>query len=941
MAEAAGNGGKKFKETLNLPRTDFPIRANAAENDAKLLERWQQEKLYEKAMQLHAGQEQFILHDGPPYANGHIHLGTAYNKILKDIVAKSHRMLGKHVPVVPGWDCHGLPIELKVSQENKGAQPEALMAACRAYAAKWIDVQRQEFKKLGVLMDWDHPYQTMDHEYEATIVRSFAQFVEKGYIERKNKTVPWCASCQTVLAAAEIEYHERKDPSTYVLFPLEAARAKKLFPTVSSPVHMLAWTTTPWTLALNRALVLKPEADYQLLEANGTFFIVGAALAQKVCDAAGVTCKKVAQVKAEDLAGAQVEHPFIDGQMAPILTDPFVSLEDGTACVHSAPGCGPEDYDLGVKHGLEIYSPLTADGRYTDDVKPAELAGMAVTDAQWQILKILQERGRLFHKGSIRHPYPHCWRCRNPLMFRATKQWFCDLSHNNLRDRALQAIEELTFLPANKKNHLRASVQGRLEWCLSRQRVWGVPIPALLCNACDAPFIRSAFVAFVADGIAQQGVEYWRSVSLDELITQAGACAECGSTDLHKEFDILDVWFDAGVSHAAVLKQRKALAYPADLYLEGIDQHRGWFQSSLLTSLVLNDTPAMRAIFTHGYTVDKNGRKMSKSLGNVVAPQEVIDKLGTDGLRVWTASVDYEGDAVMSDVLVKNVQEVQRKIRNTCRFMLSNLYDFDHQKDAVPADKLLPLDRHALAVLADLNKQVIADYQAYKLTAVYRALGDYCAVDLSPFYLDIIKDRLYVEQPDGHKRRSAQTICWHILDTLTRLMAPILSFTAEQLADYYQKGDHPSIHLQQFVDAQALPAQKDVSRARWRMLRELREAVLKAIEEQRTQGIIKHSLEAAVTLHVADDAPYAQMLKAFDTMLKHADLTREKFLKEFFVVSRVQFAESASGLEPSKLAGLSVRVEHAPGIKCPRCWHWHENKHTDSLCARCEQIIES
>ncbi len=997
-----------FKDTLNLPRTDFPIRANTKEEDPAMLARWEKENLFSTSFMQNAGKKKFILHDGPPYANGNIHIGHAYNKILKDMVTKSQRMLGKHVPVTPGWDCHGLPIELKVTKENPGLDRVALKKACRTYAQGWIDVQRAEFKKLGVLMDWDRPYLTMAYEYESYILKAFGDFVRQGYIERKNKTVPWCPSCETVLASAEIEYEDRKDPSVYVFFKLEQHIVDKLFPKLAGkPVNILIWTTTPWTLPLNRAVMVKPGASYVIMDVNGTLIMVGKERAQAIAALVlqqaqderepvhgeqGRTTNIVAEFNADDLIReqARVMHPLIPNFTVPLVPHDAVAIDDGTAFVHCAPGCGPEDYEVGVKNNLEIFSPVSTSGKYTAGIEPKELLGMSVQDGQFWVIKKLAELGMLFHKTSIKHSYPHCWRCHNGLIFRATKQWFCDLAQGNLKKRALEATETIKTIPEKSIHRLQATIDGRLEWCLSRQRIWGVPIPAILCDGCDYTYTSPELINAVAEKVATQGIEYWDAVPVEELIPKGFTCPTCKVANFKKETDILDVWFDSGISHYAVLKHNPDLAFPADIYLEGKDQHRGWFQSSLLTSLVIEDQACMKTIVTHGFTVDEKGRKMSKSLGNVVSPQQMIDTMGTDGLRLWTSSIDMSGEAVVSDVLIKNVQEVFRKVRNTCRFLVSNLYDFDIDPSSssggsgpIPFDQLLPIDQYALEQLSARNLHMIQSYEDYDFTAIFHTLGDYCAVDLSAFYLDIIKDRLYVEQADGRLRRSAQTACWYILDTLTRAMAPILSFTAEQLSDHYQKNKTQSIHLQEFapltsiwhalavkyeneypfrdlaasykgaddrpraiIEEYLIRAQKEDA---WATLKDIRSAVLKGIEELREKGIIKHSLEASVTLYIAPElqedlaaVPGVASREAWELEkeLKQANQSKVEFFKEFFIVSDVNFAESKGALNPSACLGLFLHVERAAGEKCPRCWRWQVTQDPDHLCARCQGVLK-
>lgn len=960
-----------FKDTLNLPHTDFPIRPQASKDDPALIVRWEQSKLYEKAMEANEGNEQYILHDGPPYANGHIHLGHAYNKILKDIVTKSRRMMGCHTPIRPGWDCHGLPIEHKVSQENPGASRAHLQELCRAYATQWIDVQRNEFKRLGVIMDWQHPYITMDHGYEAATLRAFGEFVSHHAIERKNKTVPWCPFDQTVLASAEIEYKDRKDPSVYALFRLNHETAVSLLPQVAGPIDLIVWTTTPWTLPLNRAVMLRPKTEYAVLEIEGNYYLVVQERAGAIAELKSAQKNVVATISSEKLAGAVVQHPFIEELQVPIILDDEVGLSDGTACVHCAPGCGPVDYEIGVKNNLEIYSPISPDGKYTAEIKPAELKDMPVTDGQIWVIKKLHELGRLFHKANITHSYPHCWRCHSGLIFRATPQWFFNLKSENVKKRSVAAIDSIEFHPEQGKNFLKATVEHRWEWCLSRQRAWGTPIPALLCHDCDFAFTSQEFINKVADHVAKEGIEYWTRVPLEDVIPQDLTCPRCKISNFYKETDILDVWFDSGVSHYAVLVPDKH--FPADLYLEGIDQHRGWFQSSLLTSMILEQEPAMKGIMTHGFTVDAKGQKMSKSLGNVIAPQEIIDKLGTDGLRLWVASIGNDGDAVVSDRVLNTVAEVYRKIRNTCRGLLMNLYDYNHETDRIAVDDLPAFDQAILRELYAFNNTLIGYYTEYQPTRVFHELADYCSNDISSYYLDIAKDRLYCDQADGYERRSAQTTIYYMLDTLVHLIAPVMSFTAELLADAYQGPDHKSIHLQHFAllhevgeflhsqSARTMPidfmpktyvghlpetvqainssmfmAEQD---ALWSLLREMRSALLKKLEALRERGIIHHSLEAKLTVHFSPEIKQYALLEKFIEQLKQRGDSIERFLKEYMIVSHVTVTNSVQGLEETSFQGLSSTASHADGHKCPRCWQWEDSHNPHDLCNRCYKVV--
>ncbi len=932
----------EFKDTLNLPRTDFPLRGDSKVNDPLMLERWEREGLSAKVMSCNSGSAKFILHDGPPYANGSIHLGHAYNKILKDIIAKAHRMMGFHVPLVPGWDCHGLPIEHKVLTDQPGISGEVLKKACRTYALRWVHAQRDEFKRLGVLMDWQHPYITMDPLYEASIVRAFAALVREGYVERKNKTVPWCFSCKTTLATAEIEYQDRTDPSLYVLFELSGEDCVRLFSKIKGPLYFVVWTTTPWTLPLNRAVWLKNGAQYQRITVDGKEVIVAESLAPAfvalMCGRSTCEVQLGETFSAEIFEKARVYHPLVRSRFVPIIMEPSVSLEEGTACVHCAPGCGPLDYEVAVKNGLEIFSPLSADGRYTSGIEPVELEGMTITQGQEWVTNKLVADGMVLNVGTIRHSYPHCWRCHKGLMFRATPQWFCNLAHKKAKERALEAVEKMAFFPAQARSFLRATIENRWEWCLSRQKAWGVPIPALVEQEGTGTFVDPTLIEYVAQKVEKEGIEFWDRVTIDDLVKEGVVPASIDANRFRKESDILDVWFDSGVSHYAVLAQRPELAFPADLYLEGIDQHRGWFQSSLLTGIMIKGEAPMRAIITHGFTVDEKGRKMSKSLGNVVAPQQVIDSVGTDGLRLWVASVGLEGDALLSDRLLQNVGQVYRKIRNTSRFLLQNLYDFDFARDAIVPERLEPFDRYAIRQLLLLQQRVLQAYKQGNPTAVYNLLNEYCTVEVSSFYGDVVKDRLYCEKADGLLRRSAQTTFWYILDTMVRLAAPIMSFAAEQVADYYQPSGRTSIHMQRFADLAVLEklfVGVDLGEydAQWQLFKEMRSSVLKLIEAKRAEGVLGHSLEAAILL-----AP-SSSLKGLTVA---GDLS--VFLPMFFIVSSVAIQESTDGLVSTGVDGLCALASRAPGVKCPRCWQWEDGAGSPAdsrgLCRRCVRVLQ-
>lgn len=966
-----------YQDTLNLPRTSFSIRANAQEKEPEILAYWKEHGIAQKVVDAHKEKQQFLLHDGPPYANGNIHIGHALNKTLKDVVCKSKRMSGHYVPFVRGWDCHGLPIELKVAAERDESM--SFKTQCRVYAEKWIAKQAEQFEDLGVFAD-NRYYSTMSFGYEAAIVRALATFVEKGYIQRKGKAVPWCAVCKTVLALAEIEYADRKDPSCYTRFSLDDSDAKMLFPIAfeqhpSLIVSLLAWTTTPWTLPLNRAIMLNPSAEYAMLAEEGTdhAIIVAAGLAEALGAKTGKKLHEICRLDANVLAGKRVRHPLIDGFTVPVLFDESVIVTEGTAVLHVAPGCGPEDYYLGLKNGLEIYSPLSADGKYTVGIAPVELEGMPVADGQFWVLKQLAHRDKLFFKESVKHSYPHCWRCHQGLIFRATDQWFCDLQQNNLVGKAVEEIEKVTFIPDWGKSRLQAFVGNRTEWCISRQREWGVPIPALRCSNCEWTFMSHEFVNHVAAHIEKEGIEYWDRATLqsfvdEQMLPEDFKCQSCGVSDIQtfvKEKDILDVWFDSGVSNYAVLNQQYGLTFPADLYLEGSDQHRGWFQSSLLCSTVLNDAAPYRNLLTHGYVLDENKRKMSKSLGNVVAPQDVIERQSRDILRLWAATVDSEQDVVISQKLLDNVGEVYRKIRNTCRFLLSNLYDFSVEDHSIALGDMDFIDQYALAQLYTLNTTVKNLYNEYNFAGVVHTINNYCIKDLSALYLDIAKDRLYCDQADGRSRRSAQTVIHAALDVLTRLIAPIISFTAEEIAQLYlHEGSGDSVHLRLFSESydiweyckmtqqadyikllqhhQAQDMQQATHRMAmnvlWTQLEQLRDVVLKGIELLREQGTVKHSLEAGVTLHLAAESEVMRMLNSLYG--KEQIVAIEKLLKDWFIVSSVSLVASNDELLASPLAWCHYRIEHAAGVKCPRCWQWSTTMQEHHLCNRCYLLVK-
>lgn len=983
MQESEKKELNKFKDTLNLPHTDFPIRPQSAIEDPIVLKEWENQNVYKKTFLENKNNEKFILHDGPPYANGHLHLGHAFNKILKDIITKYKRMIGYHVPVKPGWDCHGLPIEHKVSKEHPNLPRKELIKKCRETAAQWIDVQKEEFKNMGVCMDFNNPYRTMDFSYEAGIIQAFGTLVKDGYIQRKKKTVPWCPSCETVLATAEIEYVDKKDYSLYVLFPLQHESATKILKT-DKKISLLIWTTTPWTLPLNQAVIAKPDFLYDVLEINDQYVIVGNSRSDFVCNLLKTPKKIITTIDSQKFSTEKifVINPLFSMKV-PVILDNSVEITGGTAFVHCAPGAGPEDYEIGIKNNLFIYSPITEDGKFSKPCPVEELIGKNISDANKYILEKLKNNGNLLHLGSITHSFPHCWRSQTPLIFRATTQWFCDLSHNNLKERAIEAIQNLDMIPESSKNRFLATIEGRLEWCLSRQRVWGTPIPALICNECDFAFISFDFINNIAEFVKKEGIEFWSAVDVDAMPESKIPCPECNTINWKKELDILDVWFDSGVSAWIVLKpayakasadkQNNELQYPADIYVEGKDQHRGWFQSSLLLSLALSQShdACMKSILTHGFTVDEHGHKMSKSRGNVVSPQEMIDKLSRDGLRLWVSSVNYADDAVVSEKVFTAISESFRKIRNTCRFLLANINDFNYQQDALPLSELTLLDQYALQELYTTYYTMIFAYEHYDFSRVFRTATDYCVISLSALYLDIIKDRLYVEKQDGLKRRSAQTVCYIILDALTKAMAPIMSFTTEKISSYAnatadKKQQHVSIHetsmpllleiltlfgvsnktfhentlVKDCLEELKELFSKKIEHRQWDFIKQLRSEILKIIEPEREKGIIKHSLEALITISISKtvmDIEQKTLLDDFQNNFK-TKKEQEDFFKELLIVSGVTIIENIA-LENIEIKGVSVKIERAKGVKCPRCWHYTESRDIDNLCDRCKEIV--
>jgi len=927
-----------LKSTLNLPQTDFPMKANLPQTEPKRIEVWTRNDLYGKVRAARHGAPLFVLHDGPPYANGTIHLGTALNKILKDLVIRSRAMAGFDTPYLPGWDCHGLPIELQVDRslgsKKREMSPVAFRRACRAHAEKFLDLQRRDFIRLGILGEWNEPYLTMSPRYQATIVRELAEFVEKGLVYKAKKSVHWCISCRTALAEAEVEYDENHEsPSIDVRFPLALEEQAKLVarhPTLKGrSVFAVIWTTTPWTLPANLALAFHPDAEYGFYPIEGSADVV--LLAKALREASEARWKRVklgqplAETKGAALEGVRFRHPWIERDSPGVLGD-YVTMDAGTGVVHTAPGHGAEDYLTGIRYGLDIYCPVDEGGRLTPDVE--YFAGKKVFDANAEIVRFLEERGALLSNGTERHSYPTCWRCKNPIIFRATEQWFIGLDKDGLRERALEAISKVRWYPAWGEERIRNMIATRPDWCISRQRLWGVPIPAFYCKACGEVVLTANLARRVADIFEAETADAWYERGATDLLPEGFCCPKCQGTDFEKEKDILDVWFDSGSSHAAVLGHRPDLPWPADVYLEGSDQHRGWFHSSLLIGVGTRGAAPYKQVVTHGFTIDAAGKKISKSMGNDVDTQKLINTYGAEILRLWTMMVDYREDMPYSEEIIKRVAEAYRKVRNTCRYLLSNLYDFDPALHALPEEKLDEIDRYALSRHRQVVARVLEAYEALEFHTVYHQVVQYCAADLSAFYLDVLKDRLYCDAADGHRRRSAQTMLHRIADDLARLLTPALPFTADEVWPRIPGSREESVHMALFPKAEVV---EEALMARWQGLLDVRASVTKVLEEARAAKTIASSLEAQVSI----EAPAAVL-----ALLRSHEAKSGVFpgnLANLFIVSKVTLTEGKGA--------SSVEVSRAAGRKCERCWTYSEAVGRlavhNGVCERCASVLES
>lgn len=927
-----------YSKSLNLPQTDFPMRAGLPEREPQMLEFWKNEKIYEKKVQAMKGKPKFVLHDGPPYANGNIHIGTALNKILKDIIVKYKSLRGFDAPYVPGWDTHGLPIEhaaIKILGLNRHElNPLDLRRQCKEYALMCLDLQREDFKRLGVSGDWDHPYITLNPAYEAKQIEVFGEMAKKGHIYKGLKSVYWCPSCETALAEAEIEYAEKKSHAIFVKFPLAddnnilAANIKE------NPVFAVIWTTTPWTMPANVAIALNAKLEYSWVKAaNGEVYLLATELIHSVAQAGKLGEYTVLGVaKGQELEGMTFTHPFLDRTSVVILGD-HVTLEAGTGCVHTAPGHGQEDFEIGQRYNLPVICPVDHAGRFT--AEGGIFQGMFVEDANVPVIKVLAEKGMLLGKSSLKHQYAHCWRCKNPIIYRATEQWFASV--DGFREAALRAIGEVQWIPSWGEDRIRNMVADRQDWCISRQRVWGVPIPIFYCNSCQGHIINDETIMAVRDLFHEEGSDAWWAKTAEEILPKEFTCPHCGDLSFRKETDIMDVWFDSGSSHAAVLKQRPELTWPADLYLEGSDQHRGWFQSSLLTSVATCDKAPYKAVLTHGFVVDGDGRKMSKSLGNTISPQDVIKQYGADILRLWVSSSDYKADIRISADILKQMSEVYRKIRNTFRYILGNLYDFRPGIDGLPYEDLLEIDRWALLRLEQVKQKVTKAYEEYEYHQLFHAVHNFCAVDLSAIYLDILKDRLYASKPGSKERLAAQTTIYEILTTLVPMIAPVLTFSAEEVWQFMPKtADMPtSVQFAQWP--QEKPHYIDLAlEEKWTDILAMRGELTKALESARRNKIIGHSLDAKIDIYAS-----GRELEQLKTLGK--EMAAILIVSEIALHSSLDQAPTdavrAQGLE------LATVITAASGKKCERCWIYDENIGSDlehgTLCPRCATVVNA
>ncbi len=915
------------KSTLNLPQTSFSMKAQLAQKEPELLKKWEEKGLYAKILKKRAGAPTFVLHDGPPYANGRIHLGTALNKILKDFIVKTKTMQGYLCPYLPGWDCHGLPIEIKVDQLLGAKKKEISIIdfrkECKKYALKFIDIQRQEFKRLGVFGEWENPYLTMDPEYEAEVLRHLASFFASGNVYKGLRPVHWCPHCQTALAEAEIEYRDRTSPSIYAKFPLLSDLSAEYPALAGKRVSVLIWTTTPWTLPANLAIAFHPDYEYVAVEVGSEVYIAARRLLPILIEELGFKQAKIlASFPGKEMKGLKAQHPWINRESKLLLAD-YVTLEDGTGCVHTAPGHGHEDYLTGLAYDLEIYTPVDSEGKFIPQVE--RYGGINVFEANRLITEDMKKEGTLLKESVISHSYPHCWRCKNPVIFRATAQWFISMDQAGLRKKALDEIRKVRWIPPWGEERIANMMSARPDWCISRQRLWGVPIPAFYCHSCGHILASEEITLLIADTFAKQGSSSWFTKSAEELLPAQAKCPQCRSQKFEKESNILDVWFESGASHA-VLGKRADLPWPADVYIEGHDQYRGWFNSSLLIGVGANGSSPYKTCITHGFVLDEQGRAMSKSLGNFIEPEEIISPNGAEVLRLWVAMLDYKEDARLGSEILQRLVDAYRKIRNTWRFLLGNIHDFSPDTEFVKKDDMLLLDRWAMEKAAELGRCVLKAYDDYAYHIVFHSTFNFFTIELSAFYLDVIKDRLYCSAKSSLLRKSGQTAIFQILKDTLVLMAPILPFTTEEAWENVPSfsGKEESVHLETFPAFEEKWLEPGKNQEIERLL-DLRKAVLKKLEKARETKLIGNSLEAEVSLTVPPSD--RSFIGGY-----------EPELASLFIVSSVV-------LEPGSSEEMNIRVKRAPGEKCQRCWNYSPYVGTSrgypKFCQRCEDVVKA
>ncbi|WP_293966118.1 isoleucine--tRNA ligase [uncultured Eubacterium sp.] len=925
-----------YNKTLNLPKTDFPMRASLPQREPEFLKKWNENDQYKKLMDYNEGKPLFVLHDGPPYANGDIHIGHALNKTLKDFIVRYKNMTGFKSPFVPGWDTHGLPTEL-AARKKAGITAESnisdleLRKICRDTALGYVNLQRESFKRMGIIAEWDNPYITLKKEFEQEQIKVFANMASKGYIYKGLKPVYWCSDCNTALAEAEIEYAEDPCHSIYVKFKVTEDFGKlTALGAELDKTYFVIWTTTTWTLPANVAICVGPNYEYSILKANGEYYVMATDLAPVAMADAGITdYETVGIIRGDELEYMKTAHPFIDRTSLVIVGD-HVTLESGTGCVHTAPGHGVDDFIVCKKYPeIPIVVPVDNKGVLTEEA--GQFAGLTTEEANKPIAEYLDKIGALFALKKIKHQYPHCWRCHKPVIFRATSQWFCSV--DDFKDAAVKAAEDVKWYPEWGKDRLQSMVLERADWCISRQRKWGVPIPVVYCKDCGKEIIDDGVMQKVSDIFGKEGSDAWYAHDAEYFLPEGFKCPHCGkSNGFEKESDIMDVWFDSGSSHAAVCRKRPYLKWPADVYLEGADQYRGWFQSSLLTSVAAGDGAPYKQIITHGWTVDGEGRKMSKSLGNGIAPQEIISKYGADILRLWVASADYHADIRISPEILKQISDNYRKLRNTARYCLGNLYDFDPDKDMVSNDELEELDKYALMKLDEVIAIARKGYDEYEYHTTAHALHNFCVVDMSNFYFDVLKDRLYTTAPDSKSRRAAQTVLYKVLDALTLILTPILAFTCDEIwtAMKHDKSRNPEGPLFNSIPTADYIETDESFIAKWDRIHEIRTDVQKALELARNEKVIGKPLEAKVTLYA--DGELADFLKS-----------ELKSLPEIFITSAVEIADG-EGEFKGDVKGLSITVNKADGEKCERCWKFSDTVGQDSehptLCAHCAETMK-